>query len=413
MSLKSVLEKLNNISSTTKRLEKEEYIKEYKDDELFIKVVRLAEDPMKLYKTKTIPFIKNSKTANLNKAFEFLETMSSNTGTSNEDRQKLGELCSIDEETHEIFVRIVKKDLRCDVGISTWKKYINDLEEHKVMLCKDDLGKFIEKAVSFDNIGWSLKKDGVRTWAIVNLDDTVTYLSRNGKIYSNFGKFDKILVDATKEISKEYDIEYPIRFDGEMDSNRGVRDFDNIISNARSKSDVDDSAFQYAIFDLVDENYLQKERYDILKTQFEEDDKTKDVYLLKHYFGTLTSEKDIMDLLDKVLADGEEGLVLKMADAKYEFKKSISWCKVKKFETLDLNVVDIEIGKEKKFKGLVRKLIVDYNGVLVGVGSGISDADRKNFLTNTPQVIEVKYQEITKDKSLRFPVFIRVREDKY
>ena len=46
MSLKAVLEKIDKIASTTKRLKKEEYIEEYKDDELFVRVVRLAEDPM-------------------------------------------------------------------------------------------------------------------------------------------------------------------------------------------------------------------------------------------------------------------------------------------------------------------------------------------------------------------------------
>lgn len=414
-SLKSVLEKVDTIASTTKRLKKEEYIKEFVKDPDFIKVVKYADDPFKLYKMKKIVYHPNSDVVpDVDKAFEFLDEIIIQSGASNEDRKKLGKLCSVDEETVQLFNRIINKDLRCSVGISTWKKYISGLEEHKVMLCIDDVERFLKTAGSLSNICWSLKKDGVRTWAIVDKSNTVTYLSRNGKTYSNFKKFDEVLVLAASNIKNERDdIEYPIIFDGEVSSNKGVRDFDTIISNARSKSDIDDTAFQYAIFDIVNKTLPFNKRYDILKTQFGEDIFTSDCYLLKHEFNNnFKTIKDLIQLMEEYVEKGEEGLVAKVSDGPYEFKKSAYWCKLKKFEHLDLSVVDVELGNGK-LEGLLGALVVDFNGVKVTVGSGFTDEDRKEYLINTPQVIEVKFQEITKDGSLRFPVFVRVREDKY
>ena len=85
------------------------------------------------------------------------------------------------------------------------------------------------------------------------------------------------------------------------------------------------------------------------------------------------------------------------------------------FESDEFKIIDFEEG-DGKYKGTLGKVIVDVNGVAVGVGSGWTDADRSEIWGNKDKylgnLIEVRYQEKTKDNSLRFPTVKGFRIDK-
>ena len=127
--------------------------------------------------------------------------------------------------------------------------------------------------------------------------------------------------------------------------------------------------------------------------------------------GDKLTLEEITELLDLAIEQGEEGLILKTWQHHYEYKRANTWCKVKKFHTEDLPVTGWEKGTGK-YKNTLGYLICDYNGVKVKVGSGFTDAERDEFMNELPSMIEVQYQEVTKDGSLRFPTFQRVRDDK-
>lgn len=65
-----------------------------------------------------------------------------------------------------------------------------------------------------------------------------------------------------------------------------------------------------------------------------------------------------------------------------------------------------------KYAGMLGALIVDNGKAEVEVGSGFTDAERREFWENPPECIEIKYQEELPSGSLRFPVFVRARDDK-
>ena len=56
MSLKSVYNILEELSATTKKLEKEKIIEEHKDDDLFKNVVFYAYDPFKRFNVSDLKF---------------------------------------------------------------------------------------------------------------------------------------------------------------------------------------------------------------------------------------------------------------------------------------------------------------------------------------------------------------------
>jgi DNA ligase-1 len=121
--------------------------------------------------------------------------------------------------------------------------------------------------------------------------------------------------------------------------------------------------------------------------------------------------------LDTFIDSGYEGLILK-ADSPYIRKKTIEWCKVKKKDNMDIRVIDIEEGTGK-YKNMVGALICELdNGKKVNVGSGLDDEFRKFYWKKKnrndiiDKYIEIEFQELTNDGKPRFPVFVRIRDDK-
>ena len=136
------------------------------------------------------------------------------------------------------------------------------------------------------------------------------------------------------------------------------------------------------------------------------------------YRGKDTAE--ITKYLDQLTAEGEEGVMINICDAPYEFKRTNNLLKVKKMDTLDLEIVGVEAG-EGRLANTLGAIHVRYkDGNIVKVGSGFSDWMRDEIWQNQiyyiGKIVEIQYFEETKnDKggvSLRFPIFKEVRLDK-
>jgi len=135
------------------------------------------------------------------------------------------------------------------------------------------------------------------------------------------------------------------------------------------------------------------------------------------YIGDDTSE--ILKLLDTNIKAGEEGIMINILDAPYEFKRTNNLLKVKKMNDLDLEVVGFEEGSNRH-SGRLGALLVDYKGNIVKVGSGFSDELRDEIWKHQDEwlgrTIVVQYfEETTNDQggiSLRFPVYLDYRTDK-
>jgi DNA ligase-1 len=106
-------------------------------------------------------------------------------------------------------------------------------------------------------------------------------------------------------------------------------------------------------------------------------------------------------------------------NSKYYRKRHNGILKVKRFYTIDLNVVSVEEGSGR-LSGRLGAFVVDYKGNTLNVGSGMTDAQRDEFWLKRDdlpgRVIEVKYKEESSDKktglnSLQFPIFVSLREE--
>jgi DNA ligase-1 len=128
---------------------------------------------------------------------------------------------------------------------------------------------------------------------------------------------------------------------------------------------------------------------------------------------------EVSQKFEEYIELGYEGAMLKDAFAKYEWKRvtlnSEVLMKIKSSFTEDCKTTGFVEG-EGKYVGMLGKIIVDFKGVSVGVGSGFSDKERKEIWKNRKKYLnvyaEIKGMEVTVDKSIRHPIWVRWRLDK-
>jgi ATP-dependent DNA ligase len=124
--------------------------------------------------------------------------------------------------------------------------------------------------------------------------------------------------------------------------------------------------------------------------------------------------QEIIAIKDEAIEDGAEGIVVKNPAAGYGQPRS--WLKLKRFDTLDCFVTGFGDTQELRRTGVPRSWSVgvyDEEGRVVdlgNVGSLVEKVDPRQVKKGS--VIEVRFQEVTRDRKLRAPFILRVRRDK-
>jgi ATP-dependent DNA ligase len=144
----------------------------------------------------------------------------------------------------------------------------------------------------------------------------------------------------------------------------------------------------------------------------------------------LNDEDKIFELIDKAVSEGYEGVMLRSHDVWYDFKRGNHLLKAKQsdlsgtVEYTDALVEDIEYGEMVVREGGVEAieelpvaLIVSVSGIdhTMKVGSGFSLDDRRAWKEDESiilqHVIEVEFQGWGAKGRMRFPRYLRVRND--
>jgi ATP-dependent DNA ligase len=126
------------------------------------------------------------------------------------------------------------------------------------------------------------------------------------------------------------------------------------------------------------------------------------------------SVEEIQALKERYVREGFEGVVAKNPQSSHG--QPGSWLKMKKFDTVDVFVMDYERTQDMERTGVPRSWFVgvyDDKGhrVPLGkVGAFVEKVDPRRVKKDT--VVEVRYQEVTEDMKLRGAFILRVRHDK-
>ena len=312
---------------------------------------------------------------------------------------------------------LITKKYKCGVTAKVASTILPDLikNEHEIMLAH----KFEGKINGPVNI--SLKLDGIRCTALIDDKGHVVFKTRQGKIIKGLLEI-KMALKAYNLSSCMLDGEL-IRINKEnLPSDENFRLTTEIVN---SKSD-DKTGLEFVLFDVTPLSaYYEKEcdmdyytRMILLSQLIPQPNKFIRVVPM---YGTTEDVDVIYKTLSEVTSQGLEGLMLNTLSGKYGFgKRSKDLLKVKKMYTCDIKCVAVEEG-EGKYTGTLGKIVCDYKGFTLRVGSGFTDEQREYYWNNQDkiinQLVEIQYFEESKDKktgdlSLRFPVFKRVRDDK-
>lgn len=129
-------------------------------------------------------------------------------------------------------------------------------------------------------------------------------------------------------------------------------------------------------------------------------------------FQIVRCESEIDRAYGEYLKQGYEGAVIKNALVGYMYRRHRAWTKIKPSRTEDFEIVSIIEGTGK-YEKMMGALQVTVGNQLCGVGTGFTDQQRTDMWKKPPigQIVEVRYQEKTKDGVLRFPSFVRIRTD--
>ena len=321
------------------------------------------------------------------------------------------------EEYHELFYKIITKNVILGVDTKTVNKVMpNLIPTFNVMLAN----KYFDKPEIIEGKEFAIttKIDGMRC-IMLKESGSVTFWSRQGQ------KIDG-LVDLEEEAKYFPD---NLCLDGELSADVGNPDtYKDTMKRARNK-DAEKHGLKMMVFDCMSAeefrnqraNNAYHKRRDLLDCVF---NGTCFIHDFKYfeklpilYQGTDTSK--IVELLEEQTSKGEEGVMINVCDAPYDFKRTNSLLKVKNFRDTEVKVIGFQEGTNK-YTGTLGALVCEYKYSTVDVGSGFSDALRDEIWANKDawlgKIITVKYFEETYNSatglpSLRFPVFIRVRED--
>jgi DNA ligase-1 len=425
-----IIETFDLLLETPGRNDKERILKE-SDSPLLRRILEYTYNPYKQYHIKKVPQTDKHHPRGVEDWGTFLEILDSLNERKFTGNQAIelvhGFLNDQPLETEFWMRRVIDRHLNVGITSSTINKVFKKLvPAFKVQLAHH----FEEKRVKdCDLVGFEPKLDGVRCIAILRNGHAVLH-SRNGKPFSQ--NYDNTIIKDLERLAEEGRIDKDIVFDGELMGS----DFTSTVSQIHRKSKVDVSDQFYNVFDWMPYGdwVFQKSTINCQKTR----EMLEDMHLDSQTEYIKIVHRDVMPpseyqkMHDVYVEQGYEGVMIKTLDTFYKFKRGHNVMKFKAFLDVDLEVVGFEEG-EGRNAGVLGAIIVKNNkwdkypdGVRVNVGSGFSDADRKDIWENRTKfrgmIAEVRYQTSTDpghgpngetpDGSLRFPTFRGWRPDK-
>jgi len=418
-----------SLAANASRNFKIEQLELNRNNETLREVVRLALDPFTQFYQRKIPKYtpaKENQADSLSSVLSSLYMLSSREVTGHAAIDYLTKLLSsLTEDDAKVIERIIAKDLKCGVSVSTanvvWTGLVS---EYPVMLCSPFEQKLVDK-IKFPAYV-QLKMDGMRFNAIVK-DVKCEFRSRNGTEIQLLGNLEKEFIAMAGDVDCVFDGELLVMLEG--DHQFADRQTGNGILNKANKGTIskEEAALVHAtVWDVIP--YIlfiegqcvvpYSKRFASLEALVKNQSSTnKKIWLVSS--DIVQTQEEANGIFEKYLEQGLEGIILKDGSGIWEDKRAKHQIKFKGELECDLKIVAVEEGKGKAVGMLGAIVCESSDGVVqVSVGSGFSDAQRKQFWKENivGKVAAIKYNMRIKNKqgeeSLFLPIVLEIREDK-
>lgn len=415
---------VKEISSSNSKKFKQEVLIKYKDDEVIQKYLKIAFDPYTVYgiSDKKLHKVVAWADAYFKEVFDLFDYLAvHNTGKDSDIivcQRLLDDIEAVDAEAAATLEKLICKKLVIGVDAKSINAAMPGLiPTFNVQLAQ----KYFERPERLEGKYFAIttKIDGGRIIAIKE-NGRVSFYTRAGQLYEG-------LVDLEREMQEN--MPDGTVLDGEITifEDRGIPSKEAYKRAMKiTRSDGEKHGLKMKCFDAmhIDEWKAQYSTHDyierraLLNTLVTRKALIYFEALPELYRGTDTSK--VLEFLDEAIANQEEGVMINICDAPYDFGRTWSLLKVKKMNTLDLEIIGFEEGSGR-LAGTLGAILVRYkDGNVVKVGSGFSDHMRKEIWANQEDwlgsVNEIQYFEETTNAegglSLRFPVWKDRRYDK-
>lgn len=428
MILQEFAEVVNKLQATTGRKEKESILSQYKDSENVKAIFQYVYDPYiilglsKKSLTKQVPVVIERAPWDI---LELLRYLSAHNTGKYTDIAYAQAFINNNKDYKDLIMDIISKDLRTGVQPTTLNKIFGDgfIRSFGVQLAQryfENPQKYLPQGTTFI---LSQKLDGIRCVILKDDNGNVEFFTRQGQPIEGLVE----LAEEARFLSSGY------VYDGELLLDKDIQESKDLYRETVKvvNSDGEKRGLIFNCFDSVSYADFLK-GFDDRPTYLRKDFVHK---LLQspnfHYIKEVPNlymgmdQAEITTWLDKITSEGGEGVMINIANAPYECKRSKYILKVKKFNTADVRVLSLEEGTGAN-KGKLGAVLVEFLGpdgkpYICKVGSGFEQAEREYFWQNPDQlqgrIIEIKYFEISNNQendnySLRFPTFKSVRFDK-
>lgn len=428
-----IYEIFGELRESNSRLHKEAVFQKHRDNEIFKRVCYMTYNPMISFYIRKVPFDwninnNNENTVPLEDALELMEQLACRKFTGNQAIDMVKEMGeSLSPGDAHVLTKIIERDLEigCSEGTvnKTWNKLIPD---YPVMLALPDKEKN-RSTIKFPAIA-QIKMDGTRINAVVT-QYSIEYFTRNGRLASiGNSALSEELSAIWYEIG-DFILDGEalcIDSDGEfLDRKTGNGWINRAIKKPESLTEEQINSFAIVAWDIIDvgefkaekSNRPYVERFSLLERVIRPD--------FNHIRSVFSEVVDTWEQAEHfyglALNSGQEGLIIKNTDLLWENKRPKGCVKMKAELDADLLVTGVQEGTGK-YAGMIGSLVCESAGdnkIVVNVGSGMSDADRKKDPSEyIDKIVAVVYNEIIKSRvddkprSLFLPIFKEVRLDK-
>lgn len=302
-------------------------------------------------------------------------------------------------------------DEQADLEVKALYKKKLDRKYHVSKETIEEGSKIIEPMLADKYKGWDSKWKHV--FVQPKLDGMRCISTKNG-LFSRQGKPIVSAPHISKALEPLFEFNPNLILDGEL-YNHELRDnFNELISIARKTKPTNDDLIKSVLM-------IQYQVYDtVMETQF-----SSRLTYLESVIGSLKS--DVIRLVDtfnvknsddvdqeyaKFLEQGYEGQIIRL-NKLYEQKRSKNLMKRKEFIDDEFEVIDIVEG-QGNWSGYAKSVqCKTKQGVIFNAGIKGNREFAKELLTRKPmpKTATVRYQNITPDGSLRFPIAVMFYEN--
>jgi ATP-dependent DNA ligase len=446
-----ILNMIAELSSTTKKKEKEAIITEYYNkhaDDGLGKFFDLTLNPRRLFYVKSLERLKPSAAPAFVRpevtAEYIIEKLYSNKNRSDIMNTLFECIHYATSTTKNIVNIILAKDLNCGVGISTVNsavgfKMIKDFE-----VAKAEEQKKIEAFHAYEKFYWNLKVDGQRLIVLGNIHNDFLFLSSSGKeitqLYiTELGKQLRLLVQCyLKDTGKK-----SVCFDAELlGVDENLKELDRKKSNGictkmqnMNATPEEVYCMRAWIFDVIGYDTEELVYEGTSKPLYERvgeldrmkfiHEMTKNDKLIFLPYTIVNSVDELMEQFKILVQNGYEGVIAKKYDSPYEIKRQNHWVKLKK--EVEIDVVVTGWTPHKKRDDMIGALLIESScGSIkgaIGTGTWLTEQKRRELHTRALMgeldgtILEIGVMEITSNKkndelSFYLPRITRERTDK-